>query len=515
MEAPKKRVTLAEIASELGVATETLRNWHRLGVITLPTDLSNIQELKEHLISQGRLSSRANKLLKKGDKSPLKVSHWQEYESTLDDSYRNREGIYYTPRKIVVDMLDSFREVSREELSDKKFLDPCCGVGNFLKEALDLGFKAENIYGFDTDKEAVKIARRRVKGANIECKDFLSIAHKLKISFDYIYTNPPWGKHLTAEQQKQYAVSYDAPRKADTSGLFMSAALSLLSPEGKLGFLIQEALLNIGSFEWIRERILRLHIESITDYGRPFRTLMTRAQGVIISNVESTPASLCECKFAKQSYFRRVHSFAKNPKRVINFWATQEDMNRVEQILSTPHSTLNKGAKWGLGIVTGDNKRHCSSTQNKEFDVGVIRGNDITKEGIAPAKIFINKDLTRYQQYAPRDIYDAQEKLIYKFISKRLLFCVDREQRYPLNSANCVVLSKEFGATSQQVADLLNSEVINWLFERLYHSHKILRGDVETLPLHIDYFKYFTTFDEEQYCKYLGINSEKKNEKTG
>ena len=57
-----------------------------------------------------------------------------KYESSLSDSYKNKEGIYYTPQYIVEDMLKDIVDVE-----DKTFLDPCCGSGNFIIEAIKKG----------------------------------------------------------------------------------------------------------------------------------------------------------------------------------------------------------------------------------------------------------------------------------------------------------------------------------------------------------------------------------------
>jgi site-specific DNA-methyltransferase (adenine-specific) len=81
----------------------------------------------------------------------------QDYESSLSESHRNKEGIYYTPQSVVDDMLS----VSAAEIGNKVFLDPCCGGGNFIIRALEVGFKPENVYGFDTDENAVAISRKR------------------------------------------------------------------------------------------------------------------------------------------------------------------------------------------------------------------------------------------------------------------------------------------------------------------------------------------------------------------
>ncbi|MFI3282465.1 MAG: TaqI-like C-terminal specificity domain-containing protein [Rikenellaceae bacterium] len=494
-------LTQMQIAAELEISVDTLRNWQKQGVVCGSITKADIASIKERLCAQGRLSSRANKLYKRG--KVTKINHWSEYESSLEESHRNREGIYYTPQDIVQNM---FSTIPVEGVEDKLFLDPCCGSGNFLVAALEMGFRAENIYGFDMDGDAVKIARQRVPKAKIRCGDFLDLARRMRRRYDYIYTNPPWGKRLSKGQRAEYTEFYDTPRTADSSALFIIASQRVLKDGGKMGFLVQEAVFNIGTFEWLRRRLLSLKVECLKDYGRPFKGLVTGAQGVVVENRMAQSGDRCWCNFRHECQMRDVSSFAKLPKGVMNFWATEHDMQIIESIYAHPHKTLNEPTtRWGLGIVTGDNDRFCCSEKIDSECVGVVRGSDISARGISTPTSYISRDLTQYQQYASAQIYEAEVKLIYRFISSKLVFFADREQRYPLNSANCVVVADDFGATSEQIAELLNSEVMNWLFEKLYRSHKILRGDIETMPLHIDYFEKYTHFSEEDYCKHLQI----------
>ncbi|MFI3292669.1 MAG: TaqI-like C-terminal specificity domain-containing protein [Rikenellaceae bacterium] len=505
----KKILTQQELAAELEITADTLRNWQRMGVVTRDILRGGIAEIKEDLVRQGRLSSRANKLYKVSEQA--EPNHWSEYESSLSDAQRSREGIFYTPEDIVCDMMatiysdGSFKRSIEKSIEGKKFLDPCCGSGNFLVEALKLGFAPENIYGYDTDPKAVAIARRRVRGTKIKCADFLATAPKLRTKFDYIYTNPPWGKHLDVELRKSYTTIYETPSKADTTALFFIASLRVLANGGKVGFLVQEAVFNIGAYEWMRERMLGLKIECLRDYGRPFKGLLTGAQGFVIENREVCEGEKCWCNFRSECNLRDISSFKRMPKRIINFWATAQDMECIDAIYAHPHKILEGSARWGLGIVTGNNRSHCQPTQSAEAPIGVVRGSDIRKGGVAEPSLYISGDTSKFQQSAPRAIYDARVKLIYKFISSKLVFYADHKQRYPLNSANCIVVNSDFGATHEQIAELLNSEVMNWVFSMICHSYKILRSDIEKLPLHIDYFAKYEHFSEDNYCKYLGI----------
>ena len=105
------------------------------------------------------------------------------------------------------------------------------------------------------------------------------------------------------------------------------------------------------------------------------------------------------------------------------------------------------------------------------------------------------------------ELYETKEKIIYRFISSKLCFFYDDKGRYILNSANLLI--PNIGITPKQLTDLLNCEIINWLFQKLFNTHKVLRGDLETLPIHTEFFKTHSVFNELDYLNYLNV---RKNE---
>lgn len=518
-------ITIKQAAKIAHVSTATIRNWIKTGYLIQSGKGYISQDSLEKFIKQvagkEKLNSRANKLLKdehdhqevsnkvselitkfKGEKIGF------EYESLLSESHRNKEGIYYTPSWIVADL---FKNIKINH--NFKFLDPCCGSGNFLIEAIKQGVSPENVFGFDTDENAVLIAKQRIKDEfgydtnNVKVADFLEVAIKMKNNnhlFDLIFTNPPWGKKIAKSEKEKYSILYDCGDSIDTTSLFLGASLSILKSNGILGFLIQEAFFNISTFEYIRRKVLSKKILRFVDYGKPFKNLVTKAQGIVIENKASNPQDFIECCVNNNVYIRSIKSFLDNPKQIFNFWINEEEAEIINHLFSIKHITLKNKAIWGLGIVTGNNKKYCINEPVDGY-IPVYKGSDITKLGLKVPDTFILNDFSKFQQVAPFDLYNAKEKIIYKFISSDLCFYCDTEQRFILNSANFFI-PYNIGITAEQLTTLLNSEIINWLFKKLFSTHKILRGDLELLPIHIEYFKFYNDFSEEHYLNYLQLS---------
>jgi site-specific DNA-methyltransferase (adenine-specific) len=521
-------LAIEQAAKTANVSTATIRNWIKTGYLLQSrrgfVSKESLENFMLKVAGKEKLNARANKSLK-DDHNHLEVSNKVgmliekfygeqigiEYENSLSNSYRNKEGIYYTPSWVIKDM---FKNVKINP--DFRFLDPCCGSGNFLIEAIRQGVAPENVYGFDIDYNAVVIAKQRIKKEfgfdtkNVRVVDFLQEAHKLnreKFTFDLIFTNPPWGKKIDHADKKIFSTLYGCGNSLDTTSLFLGASLSILNSDGYLGFLIQEAFFNITTFEDIRRKALSRKILRFVDYGKAFKGLVTKAQAIVIKNSPSDSHGVIECCVENNVYNRTLQSFTSNPKQIFNFCTNATEAEVINQLYSIKHITLKNRAHWALGIVTGNNDGFCSD-EKKEGYVPIYKGSDITKSGLKEPSTFILNDFSHFQQVAPLELYHSKEKLIYRFISSDLCFYCDREQRYILNSANLLV-PFNIGISAEQLTTLLNSDIMNRLFKKLFQTHKVLRGDLELLPIHVDYFLNNSEFSETNYLEYLQITKTK------
>jgi len=520
--------SISEVALELQVSELTIRNWVKTGFLSVSENGKIPQEsidfFFEKVAGKQKLNARANKRLKDfhnhdeiSEEIQNKINRTKNpeilgitYENALSDSYKNKEGIYYTPDFIVKDMMKGFEE----NLSHKTFLDPCCGSGNFILEAIRLGFKPENVFGYDIDQNAVEITKKRIfeqtgyYSKNIVTADFLEKSIQEKKKFDFIFTNPPWGKKISKKEKQKYGKLFGAGKSLDTASLFLFRSIELLRKNGKLGFLLPDSFFTISVFEDVRKKVLEHQVDRLIDYKKPFKNLLTKAQAIVLTKETSSENHLVSCELEGVINKRNQSSFIKNPKLILNFSTTQSEAELVKYIYQKPHITLKNNAVFGVGIVTGNNKMLCKTKPKKGW-IPVYRGSDISKEGLKKATCFIDKNLKKYQQTAPEYLYQAQEKLIYKFISNQLCFYCDTKQRYVLNSANLLVLNPTFPVSGKELTKLLNSDFMTWLFRKIFTTHKVLKSDLEHLPIHFEYFEKYGNFTEQNYLEYLGIKKSK------
>ena len=523
-------ISLQRVADELNVSLASVRNWVSAGELETVKrgyiSKRSFEIFKKDIVGKTRLVKRANKLhadetnhsdlranvlnsIKTGDVALETVSEF--YETSLGKAYRNQEGIYYTPD----DIIDRMFNTIEGDVENLTFFDPCCGSGNYLLGALRRGFKAENIYGMDCDDTALQLAKARIEADigssfnNLDCGDFLqysiSSSEASQVKYDVIFTNPPWGKKYQKQDKITFANSFNDGIAIDSSALFTLAILKFCKPMGKVGLLLPDTFCNISAFTSLRQKLLKFSISVLENHKKPFKGLLVGAVSIIFENRAFKKGGKVLCVSEDSSHRRTQQSFTKNPNCIFNYDITQSTSDLIEHLYSFDHVTLGQNIKWGLGIVTGNNKKFCLKEKTHESEP-VYRGADILSiDTLRPAALYLSTDFEPYQQVAPIEMYRAKEKLIYKFISNKLCFFHDEEQRLILNSANMLIASKDFPLTMKQLAFLLNSDVMNFMFSSIFRTHKILRSDLQSLPIFTGFFESHSCLNEQALEAYLNL----------
>lgn len=412
------------------------------------------------------------------------------YQSLSSEGTKSGQGAYYTPSKIAEDALDNIAGPI------ETFLDPCCGTGKYLiLAARKFGLRPQNIYGFDSDQVAVNIARINLLlafkneefNSNISCLDSLSElatgemfceTNALTEKIDAIATNPPWGAYKNSLIPKQFEGKI---KSRETYSMFLVKSLELLRKGGQLSFLLPESILRVRTHSDIREILLNyVSVSKITKLGRQFTGVFTPV--VRLDAIKELPDESWLVSIEENQTIHHIEQkrFKKNEHFTFDVETAQHEESILNKIYSVRHETLSGNAEWALGIVTGDNKKYVLATKDQGAEL-IFRGSDIHQFNLGTPGSFIRFTPREFQQVAPERFFRAPEKLIYKFISKRLVFAYDNKQQLTLNSANILIPAIP-GMSIKVALAFLNSSVFQYVFNKRFSTHKVLRGDLEKLP---------------------------------
>jgi type I restriction enzyme M protein len=211
----------------------------------------------------------------------------EAFEAFIGPNLRGNEGQFFTPRN-VVQLTTSILNPRPGEV----ILDPACGTGGFLTEALRI-LHANNmkVVGIDKDKFLGRLAAiqiylfRKDKLSSAFCANSLSDVESWPIalqrqvslnSIDVIMTNPPFGSNISVDRDvldchslgriwtKNRNVKAGSPIWQDTGKaapnrppqvIFVERCLNLLRPGGRMGIVLPDSILGNESLGFVRQYI--------------------------------------------------------------------------------------------------------------------------------------------------------------------------------------------------------------------------------------------------------------------
>ena len=386
----------------------------------------------------------------------------EELQANIDNvnfdktkSKRKKDGVFYTPeyitRYIVENTLGKMCQEKREELLigsetlvspsnpkkltkqeqqtkenlllyknwllNLKILDPACGSGAFLNQALeylisehknlqnDLALMGDlfasymveeeilehNLYGVDINEDAVEIAKlslwlRTAKRGRALTKlaDKIVCANSLlempfsENSFDVVIGNPPYGAKTSKDEQAKFRKIYKtALFKMDTYSLFIERAFHYLKENGYFSYIVPYTWMTIGQHFELRKFLLERNIYEIVDLPtKIFDDADLDTTILFVQNVNKIEKTINILKLGEEQ-FKIVNKISiddilNNKELIINLTLSNQD-NKILLKIDKSSLKLDSIFEVSQGYIP-----YSRSHLVKEY--GEIEGNKIVDE---------------------------------------------------------------------------------------------------------------------------------------
>jgi len=375
-----------------------------------------------------------------------KRKEMQIYEIEFDETYRTKKGLNKKGKELFNKLNDY-----KKWLLSIKILDPACGSGAFLNQALnflisehrliddlisdltgdaiglfdtDKAILENNLYGVDINDESVEIAklslwlRTAQKGRklsnlnnNIKCGNSLISDPKTaekkafdwnnefkeimkKGGFDIIIGNPPYVQ--ISEYQSYYKSNYETANSGDLYALFIEKGTKLLKQNGNFSFIIPSLFIKGITYKSLRNFLLtNTKISEILDKG----------DGVF-ADVKMPTAILTLSK--------EVDLTQK--------WSSFIPGGRIIEKLDNSSIQLSEISNIKRGLEIGRDK----VTENGE--IPLLTGGNISRYNMIN-HMFISKEI--YKQYQKENSFFSGERIIIRETGNRLtsIFLTDPIQQ--------------------------------------------------------------------------------------
>ena len=424
------------------------------------------------------------------------------YQSIRSISEKSQIGSYYTPSDLLSEI-----HISNE----KTVIDPFCGSGGILLRIIDKNHDPHKIWAFDIDKTALMICEANLvlffnnpyAEPNIQIKDSIFDEFELfscdyKNKYDYVVSNPPWGSKISKKQKDKLLSLHPDLNTTEVFSIALKNCFKMLSNSGDLYFLLPNSFLNVSAHRNIRRYLINKYCEiSIYLLGNAFKGVLSESILLHIKKGSSRDTILIQNR--NNEHYEIDKKNLSPPDYLIPIISNNYENTIIDLIFSNFTGRLENCTDFALGIVTGNNAKHLLRKPLADSEP-IYRGKDIIPYFYKNPECFISFNPNIYQQVAPIRLYRSR-KIVYRFISDKIVCAIDEEGHLILNSAN-LFIPKNY--QFETIVCLFNSPIYAFIFKKKFHSRKVLRSHIEELPLPI--------LAEEQHKDFLAFYLEIKKD---
>jgi len=473
-------------------------------------------------------------------------------------SKRKKDGVFYTPEYITKYIVDntlgklcndkkeelklteviaptnSKKPTKKEQLQkdnleeyknwlfNLKILDPACGSGAFLNQALDFliteheslqkdlvvmgditayygiekSILENNLYGVDINEDAVEIAklslwlRMASKGreltilaGKIKCGNSLindkSVVDNAFIweeefsevfaagGFDVVIGNPPYGAKLKVEEQEFLKNEFKI-NSSDTAIVFIKLSFDILKKNGKLGFIIPKSFSFSSNYKQIREYVWN-NLTSLVDCKKVWEEVKLE-QVMIIVDKKQKINEYSSSVLKNQEIFN-LGSINKTTSLKFGFFLNGISNNEL--------NIANKMLKDSIFINDiAENKRGYGLQKyiKNDGELNVIGGANIDRYHIRSIKGKIDKKYVLKQQCYINDNSILVQNLVAHIENPidhiKIISTIPQDNTsIIIDTINQITIEKEY--PKEYIWILLNSNLINWYVYRFIYAKAI------------------------------------------
>lgn len=201
----------------------------------------------------------------------------------FSNSPRKLTGGHYTPEAFAHFVADQIAGIYSGPATPR-IIDPSAGDGELLVAMLKRLRGKALAFGYDTDAQAISVARGRIADAFPKCSahlehcDFLSVALASRDgglfskpeSFDLAIANPPYVRTqvMGATRAQELAQQFNLVGRVDLYFAFIEGIAEVLCPGGIAGVIVSNRFMTTRSGELVRQRLLeRFDVLHVWDLG--------------------------------------------------------------------------------------------------------------------------------------------------------------------------------------------------------------------------------------------------------
>jgi len=314
------------------------------------------------------------------------------------------------------------------------------------------------------------------------------IAGTIPNKVDIVVGNPPYVRirNIGKDKIKIYQKNLEtAKHRFDLFSLFIERGIKFLDNNGKLGFIVSNTLLTNDVLEPIRKFVLdNCIIEEIVDLGRGVFEEANVNTVIIILKREKDEEKRNKNKIKIITKMNDKNKITKshiiiqnkfNENELKRFIIVKKDtkVENVMEKIKENSNPLEEFVEGSCGIQIWSNKKdreknpyYLSNTKENEMYKPIIEGKDINSFSYKFNNQYLLYSKKLLERAREERFFTAPEKLVMRYIGKRLICAFDNQQYYTQKSVLCLIPKNE-KINLNYIMAIINSKLMNWYYLKL------------------------------------------------
>lgn len=312
----------------------------------------------------------------------------------------------------------------------------------------------------------------------------------IKEGFDVVIGNPPYHQLSKDASAKQSYKDYLKNKYKTSAGrlnlfiFFTHEAIDLAKKSnGIVSYIIPNTILTQEYYTDTRKKILNeTSLIKLVDYDEmPF-------ENAVVENVTFVLKNTCNQNnivevFQDNLIERRQLAIIEQKQFLLqkNFTFNINSNDLVDEILANKrHRKLSTLCEVNQGIaLKGDKSLSLKNSNPENKYYRLLDGRNINKYKIEWDGVYLDYDLDRIHSCKRKDIFESEEKLFFRRVSKNLIFTYDNNQFFALNTIVVVNRKPNCKEDLKVLLAIFNSDLLNYIYQKQFKSTKIVFSEIQ------------------------------------
>ncbi len=309
------------------------------------------------------------------------------------------------------------------------------------------------------------------------------------IGFDVVIGNPPYIQlskidSTTVKYKNYLLMRYETSGgRLNTFIFFTHLSFQILKQNGILSYIIPNTILTQEYYVFTRQFLLnKVTLSEVINFlNLPFEDAVVETVIIQYLKSQNLDYAVNYGELAESGFNLKFNISSSEIRSNIGYSFLVQRNSILLKVFESKNCPLDEICNINQAIALKGDKSLSLKTQNPEGKYKkLLDGRNINKYSISWDGFYLDYDITKIHSCKRRDIFETKEKLLFRRVSRTLIFTYDNSQYYALNTLVVVNLKKGINFDIKFLLGIMNSSLMNYIYNNKFKSTKTVFSEIQT-----------------------------------